>query len=518
MKQFFITIFILLIIVSNSSAQVYLQWVDRYNLINNYSPNIGYDVSQDNFGNINVVGLSSGNLQGRLDMVILSYSNSGSIIWKRRFSDTITPSPLNWNSGTSILYDSNSNIFIGGSRLWKYSRFGEMIWNVFTPNNKGFPKIFFDKNFGILSSTEFANNSFLFRKYTYSGDSLWEKRFKPAGTIAARWKDAAIDNEDNIITTGYMNKPGIGDRYDYMTVKYSGNGDSIWVNRYNVGADNLSYALTIDKFNNVYVTGVSENANNDMLTIKYSPNGETLWQRIFNGGSGDAGYDIEVDNNENVYVAGRSGGIGFALLKYDKNGNLLWFRNIPDNAIGNYPVLKLDRENNAYMAFYIVTPQGGEMCAIEKYDTQGNFKWVAKYGVDSTTSLQKINNFFIDSTFSIYATGRSNNTIMTLKFVQVPTVINENNNQIIRGYYMSQNYPNPFNPVTHLGFGISNLGFVSLKVYNNSGKEVKTLVNEIKPAGFYEIEFDGSNLPSGIYYYKIESGSFSQVKKMILVK
>ncbi len=95
-------------------------------------------------------------------------------------------------------------------------------------------------------------------------------------------------------------------------------------------------------------------------------------------------------------------------------------------------------------------------------------------------------------------------------------------NEVVIGspekFELSQNYPNPFNPVTNLGFGISNSGFVSLKVYDVLGNEVKTLVNEIKPAGYFEVEFNGSNLPSGIYYYKLEAGSFSQVKKMMIVK
>ena len=85
-------------------------------------------------------------------------------------------------------------------------------------------------------------------------------------------------------------------------------------------------------------------------------------------------------------------------------------------------------------------------------------------------------------------------------------------------YELSQNYPNPFNPVTHLEFGISNLGFVSLKVFDILGKEVKTLVNEIKPAGIYRVEFDGSNFASGIYFYKLEVGSFTQTKRMLLLK
>ncbi len=96
------------------------------------------------------------------------------------------------------------------------------------------------------------------------------------------------------------------------------------------------------------------------------------------------------------------------------------------------------------------------------------------------------------------------------------------NDEVVIGvpekFELSQNYPNPFNPSTHLEFGISNLGFVSLKVYDMLGKEVAVLVNEIKPAGRYEVVFDGSNLGSGIYFYKIEAGSFSAVKRMILIK
>lgn len=85
-------------------------------------------------------------------------------------------------------------------------------------------------------------------------------------------------------------------------------------------------------------------------------------------------------------------------------------------------------------------------------------------------------------------------------------------------YSLSQNYPNPFNPITHLEFGISNLGFVSLKVFDILGREVKTLVNEIRPAGRFKVEFDGSNFASGVYFYRLEAVDFVQTKLMILIK
>jgi hypothetical protein len=90
--------------------------------------------------------------------------------------------------------------------------------------------------------------------------------------------------------------------------------------------------------------------------------------------------------------------------------------------------------------------------------------------------------------------------------------------EIAGGYYLSQNYPNPFNPVTNLKFGNSKPEFVSLKVYDVLGNEIKTLVNEFKPAGNYSVTFDASDYSSGVYYYKITAGSFGQVKKMLLLK
>ncbi len=85
-------------------------------------------------------------------------------------------------------------------------------------------------------------------------------------------------------------------------------------------------------------------------------------------------------------------------------------------------------------------------------------------------------------------------------------------------FELEQNYPNPFNPSTSIKFAISIKQFVSLKVYDVLGNEVTTLLNDQKPAGIYEIEFDANNLSSGIYYYRIVAGSFTDTKKMILLK
>ena len=91
-------------------------------------------------------------------------------------------------------------------------------------------------------------------------------------------------------------------------------------------------------------------------------------------------------------------------------------------------------------------------------------------------------------------------------------------NQIPKNYELAQNYPNPFNPVTKISFALPTQGFVSLKIYDITGREIKTLVNEIKQAGYYTVNFNSSNLSSGVYFYRIQSGDFVQTKRMVILK
>jgi uncharacterized lipoprotein YddW (UPF0748 family) len=96
--------------------------------------------------------------------------------------------------------------------------------------------------------------------------------------------------------------------------------------------------------------------------------------------------------------------------------------------------------------------------------------------------------------------------------------INEIEEAVPAGYRLNQNYPNPFNPVTAVNFQTAKEGLVVLKIYNCLGKEVSTLLNEDLSAGSHKVSFDASGLPSGIYFYRIISGNFTAVKKMILLK
>jgi hypothetical protein len=96
--------------------------------------------------------------------------------------------------------------------------------------------------------------------------------------------------------------------------------------------------------------------------------------------------------------------------------------------------------------------------------------------------------------------------------------IDDSDNIIPGEYSLEQNYPNPFNPVTMINFSIPNEDLVTLKIYNTIGEEIETLINEMKQAGNYNVSFNASSLPSGIYFYRLQAGDFLETKKMILLR
>ena len=108
--------------------------------------------------------------------------------------------------------------------------------------------------------------------------------------------------------------------------------------------------------------------------------------------------------------------------------------------------------------------------------------------------------------------------------IEVNTPNNQNgkiNNRVFDSgdvFYLSQNYPNPFNPTTTISYSIKENGLVQLKVYDILGREVAELVNEKKPSGNYSVGFNAKNLSSGIYFYRLTSGNFSDTKELIIVK
>lgn len=146
----------------------------------------------------------------------------------------------------------------------------------------------------------------------------------------------------------------------------------------------------------------------------------------------------------------------------------------------------------------------------------GNIK--VKYWDNLTNQWISASNTVINSsnnTISISQNEVSNFYIVSADKI---TGVSNNNNYVPYNFSLNQNYPNPFNPSTVISYQLSTPSKVSLKVYDILGDEVATLVNEEKPAGRYSVNFNANRLASGVYFYRMQAGSFAETKKLILLK
>jgi hypothetical protein len=143
----------------------------------------------------------------------------------------------------------------------------------------------------------------------------------------------------------------------------------------------------------------------------------------------------------------------------------------------------------------------------------------AKYWDSQTSSWKKVSNAIVnidDGTVNFNMSLVSNYVILTSTVIT--SVEQENSSIIVDDFRLGQNYPNPFNPSTTINYTLPKNGDVTLKVFDVLGREVKMLVNQTQQAGNYNVSFNASDLPSGIYFYELNSNNFVQVKKMMLLK
>jgi hypothetical protein len=162
-------------------------------------------------------------------------------------------------------------------------------------------------------------------------------------------------------------------------------------------------------------------------------------------------------------------------------------------------------------------------------------KWDALSTGISTPQLGPGNNGFVisagpfnlaanDSVVVGFAVAKGNNlaelqaNVVKAKLKYGPIGIEPVSNLIPERYELFQNYPNPFNPVTKIRFSLPKSDFVSIKVFDILGRELAVISHQKLEAGVYELPFDGSNLSSGVYFYRMETGAFTDVRKMVLVK
>jgi len=196
------------------------------------------------------------------------------------------------------------------------------------------------------------------------------------------------------------------------------------------------------------------------------------------------------------------------------------------------------QQNTPYRPI-LLSPANGSTCQ----ETSLNLTWSSIVNADSyrlqvakdfgftnmifddstlTTNSKTVNNLLLNTSYywrvsAKNSFGKSDYSNIW-SFSTKVTDVSDEQNVIPTEYGFYQNYPNPFNPSTVIKYDLPKEGFVTMKIYNILGKEIKTLVNDFKRAGSYNVTFDAGNLPSGIYFCRIKSNDFSAVRKLLLIK
>lgn len=200
----------------------------------------------------------------------------------------------------------------------------------------------------------------------------------------------------------------------------------------------------------------------------------------------------------------------------DISGNIIIDNFLLSSYASNFSVSLLDE--TSFLVFY----KKNDKLYMHPYTTNG-VSQKSVFEIANLTSFgsknfdYKVSNGNIVFTWSDMRNGNYDVFAKVFKLSSITDVGDENPNSI-SDYSLAQNYPNPFNPSTTINYQIPTTSFVTLKVYDMLGNEVAILVDEEKPAGNYKIDFDGSKLATGIYFYSLRANNFVQNRKMILLK
>ncbi len=325
--------------------------------------------------------------------------------------------------------------------------------------------------------------------------------------------------------------------------------DTAWVRRYDGPAHAHEYAraIAVDVMGNVYVTGNSANNENwpydyDYLTIKYNPDGDTVWVRTYAGpgapeNNDDYALAIAVDDAGNAYVTGHSPGSGTSddvvTIKYYPDGDTAWVRryNGPGNDVDVANAIAVDGIGNVYVTGNTYSPATSDDYLTIKYNSDGNMLWLTTYNGPPGDGGDYANALALDTAGNIYVTGRSfggwsplgMDDYLTIKYIQSPGIEEAGSQNIPDRVFLSANYPNPFEDFTQIKYCVPRRMAVNISIYSTLGQLIKTLVDDNKMSGDHAASWNGTDnsgkkVPGGVYFIRFTADQVVRDEKSILIR
>ena len=278
------------------------------------------------------------------------------------------------------------------------------------------------------------------------------------------------------------------DPFDGGVFKTTDGGLS-WLREFNYGVDNPDRIFFINSD-----TGWTSNGSQ-----------RKLYKTINGGMNWNLQYTHISQINDIYFINGNIGILTEGVNYRTTNGGFNWYQ-----SIGNVGGIKISIGNDS------IGWAGANFNKISKTTNNG-----VSWGIQSSPLFNNSSAFAIDS---LKAWAGGNGLVRTTDGGGLVVSVKQNSMETPSGFKLYQNYPNPFNPKTKINYEIKKSGFINLTVYDIRGSKISVLINKRQSSGNYEMEFDGSNLNSGVYFYKIlvtdekSNDVFSETKNMLLVK
>ncbi|MGH7496629.1 MAG: SBBP repeat-containing protein [bacterium] len=466
-----------------------LKWTARYNGPMN-SSDVANAMELDTEGNVYVTGASFG-LDTRLDYATIKYRPDGKQEWVARYNGPSDSADV----ANSAKLDASGNVFVTG-------------WSTGLDRSRDFVTI----------------------KYDRAGVERWTRRYSHSDQSDDAPVGCAIDRHGNVYIAGNTLK--IDNSSMITTLMYDNSGVQKWVMHFG-DQKRLFYraqALAQDDWGNVYVTGYCGTSLDDteFMTIKYDFVGQQKWAVSYKGRVRGRHQveKIALDAEGNIFVAGNSqrpdGIIEFTIVKYDTAGVQQWvaFREAFYDL--SFTDLSIDLLGNVYVS----GPRYGSLTSTDfetiRFDSRGVEQAVMKYGEPGYISDEFPIDLTLDSAGSVYvvgtSTGAGGRACTTVKYALRATAVAEVQSKRFSTFSLLPNYPNPFNPATTICYTLPQSAYVTLQVYNLTGQEIATLVDEAKTAGEHEAQWHPTNLAGGVYFYRLQAGEFVKTMKLVYLR
>jgi hypothetical protein len=390
----------------------------------------------------------------------------------------------------------------------------------------------------VITWTDNRNGDLDIYAQRYSSDGIaLGNNFKvndDAGDSGQIFPSLAIDSNDNFIVTWTDPRNFDENHDDIYAQRYSSDGTALGnnfkVNDDEGDADQGSPSVSSDENGNFLITWLeNRNDKNEIYAQLYSSEGNTLGENFNVTGEISCLFrNIELcgrfssDGNGNFTITWTNCGI-FA-RRYSSDGTALGnsFKVNDDEVIENWSSSSISADSSGnFVISWDDEIDGNVKIYAQRYSSDGsaiggNFK-VTNTGF---TPNVKLLNGRIYTTWSDPRGNEAGYNVWAnvLDWNDPVGISDKNISQILSAYKLSQNHPNPFNPTTVISWQLAVGSDVEVSVYNLLGQKVAKLVSEKMPAGYHEVEFNGQNLSSGVYLYRIEAGEWQDVKKMILLR